>query len=165
MTRLSITVDRRHRVHMRIPIELPISAGHLWRHLQDFESFICTDVFHKRVIANGPFRQGAPLQIEHRFLGFSTKRRGRVLFWQEGRGYAFSDLSNRDPQSEFPHVWKFQILAGEGEHSLLIVEVLGRWTLRALPRPLLLGWLWWIALKVRLASEALALRKELALIG
>jgi|SRR5262249_12095951 len=98
-------------------------------------------------------------------------RFGRILVWDEGAGYTFSDLSRHGGQTGFPHVFFVAIepLTGTAEEARnelgsaaaqplarLTIRVRGKWTCRIVP--LWLGRLWaWLVCRehARLLKKAL----------
>jgi hypothetical protein len=71
-------------------------------------------------------------------------RVGRILTWEEGRGYSFSDLSRARPRRAFPHAYEYALHPLEGDRCCLEISIRGRWTMRLLPRPLVRLWLAWV---------------------
>lgn len=131
-------------VRARYASELPVTRQQAWRTLRQFERVVCQDHFHREVRLHGPRpAAGVGFDLPHGLLGLRVARRGRILSWQEGRGYAFSDLSAADPQRVFPHVFLLR-LGDDGRGTCgLVLEIRGRWTATALPRPLVDAWLRW----------------------
>lgn len=144
-------------VDLRIDLDVPRPCGEVWRIVADLPGFLCIDPFHARVCVLGPrLEAGASLVLEHRAFGLTFLRFGRLLRWDEGRGYAFSDLSVRGPGRGFPHAFFVTVERGEGARTWLRVRVRGRWTARWLP--LGLGQLW---LRYVCAEHARLLRAAL----
>ena len=82
-----VIVSGSGRVECAARVELPMSARSAWGQLRDFRTYASHDHFHADVgIAGGVARRGARLRILHRFGPFEVVRRGRVLWWEEGRG-------------------------------------------------------------------------------
>lgn len=143
MTR--VTVGPRGRVDCFARLELPVGAGRAWGRLRDFRRFAAQDFFHHDVrVVGGVARAGAALEIPHRFGPFRVTRVGRILAWEEGCGYGFSDLSRRRPRAAFPHAYRYELRPLGGERCRLEISVRGRWTTRMLPRPLVRLWLVWV---------------------
>lgn len=144
-------------VALRFHIDLPRPAAEVWPHVADLRRFACHDLFHRRLIVLAPtLRPGAALAIEHAALGVRRMRFGRLLWWREGRGYAFSDLSARGPRHGFPHIFVVE-LDDRGERECrLRLSVRGRWTARLVPRPLARLWL-----RAVMAAHARILRTNL----
>ena len=93
-------------------------------------------------------------------FGLGPDRIGRVLKWQEGRGYVVSDLSSRGMRVGFPHVCSIDV-APLGEHtSRLTIGARGRWTATWWPRPLVRLWLWWVLRSTEGRVMALALSRR-----
>ncbi|MBI4606642.1 MAG: SRPBCC family protein [Planctomycetes bacterium] len=144
-------------VKLRIELDVAVSASALWRRAGDFAAFARIDPFHRAVtvLGGGP-RQGAPITLEHRVLGHSFLRHGRILRWDRGKGYAFSDLSARGKRRGFPHVFKVALEPRGERASRLVVEVRGKWTAPWTPRWLVRAWLSFVgAWHRRLLEEAL----------
>ena len=120
-------------------VDLPISAGAAWGQLRHLPTSAAHDPFHARVTV-GP---GGALTIEHSYLGLRTVRVGRVLWWREGVGFAFSDLCRTDARKAFPHVLSYRLEPTGPATCRLHVRVGGRWTL---PGPRWVGrlWLGWV---------------------
>ncbi len=153
---IHVELTGRRMVNARMAIELPMSATSLWGQMRDIERFATFDTFHHRVRVERPVRAGARVAIEHRMLGLRLWRFGRILKWDEGRGYCFSDLSSRSGYAAFPHVYSYQAAAAGPSASRLILTVRGRWTADWLPRPLVVAWLRWV-----LAHTAGVLRMQM----
>lgn len=98
--------------------------------------------------------KGFGLGLKHRFLGLGVDRVGRVLKWDEGRGFAVSDLSRRGVRRRFPHVCAFRLEPLDGGRSRLHVSAIGRWTATWMPRWLVRGWMWWVLAGTRGRIEA-----------
>ena len=142
---LTITLTPRGRVHCSARIHVPASAGAAWGQLRDFRRFAAQDFFHAAVrVDPGGVRRGASLKIDHRFGPFAVTRVGRILQWQEGRGYSFSDLSRRNRLTAFPHVYRYRLLPAGPSRCVLEVTVSGRWTTPLLPRWAARLWLAWV---------------------
>ena len=130
-----------------LDLRLPVDA--LWRRVSDLTSFLTIDPFHQQVTRKGdqPTR-GVDLVLHHNIFGIRLRRFGRILRWQEGRGYTFGDLSGRDCRRGFPHVFMIDVaslilpLNSSGEQSQLTVTVCGKWTAAWLPLWIGRWWLW-----------------------
>ena len=142
---LAITLTPRGRVLCRATVDVPASADAAWGQLRDFRRFAAQDFFHAAVrVGAGGVRRGASLEIDHRFGPFAVTRVGRILQWQEGRGYSFSDLSRRHPLAAFPHVYRYRLLPAGPSVCVLEVTVAGRWTTPLWPRWAARLWLTWV---------------------
>jgi hypothetical protein len=142
---IRIKVERRGRVECLARLELPLSATRAWGRLRDFRTFAAQDFFHTNVRVDGDApRAGAALEIPHRFGPFRVTRVGRILSWEEGRGYRFSDLSRRRPRAAFPHAYRYELHPLGGDRCCLAISIRGRWTLRIMPRWLVRLWLAWV---------------------
>jgi hypothetical protein len=129
-------------VRLRIELEIPHPAGEVWRIVADLARFVTADPFHCRVVVLGPsLRPGVALALEHAAFGGTLWRFGRLLWWRDGSGYAFSDLSARGPRRGFPHIFVVTVRPAGDERSVLEVQVRGKWTAGWLPRWLRDGWL------------------------
>jgi hypothetical protein len=128
---------------LRLVLDVPRPAAEVWREISDLPRFLCIDPFHVRVVLYGPApAAGVRMGLEHRAFGVALWRRGRLLRWEEGRGYAFSDLSLRGPERGFPHVFFLRIEeAEEGSASRVAIDVRGKWTATWLPVTLGQWWL------------------------
>ncbi len=132
---LSVVVTPSRRVACIATVALPLSAGAVWGQLRHLPTAAVHDPFHARV-AVGP---DGSLVIEHSYFGVRTRRVGRVLWWREGVGFAFSDLSRRDAAAAFPHVLSYRLEPTGQQSCRLHVRVGGRWTL---PGPRWVGHVW-----------------------
>jgi hypothetical protein len=119
-------------------ILIPLPADEVWTLVGNLRHFACIDPFHQRILVLGPeLKPGVELAIQHGALGISWVRFGRLLYWREGEGYAFSDLSPRGPGRGFPHVFTVEVSPagpGEARRARLTIHVRGRWTAHWLPR-------------------------------
>jgi hypothetical protein len=144
---IRIRIFRSHRVDCRATVHVPLSASIVWGQIRDFPRFACQEMFHAEMhIAGDIPRQGAPLQMIHRFLVFHVRRRGRICRWREGHGFAFSDLSlsPRTPRRGFPHIFSYLLKEISPAHCDVQIRVAGLWTARWIPRPLAWLWLRWV---------------------
>ena len=163
---MEVTIDRRGRVRARAALVLPVSAGTAWGQIRDVRRFIAIDPLHVRVTIDcsrcerGTMR-GAELRIRHRLAGIGPERIGRILWWREGRGFAFSDLSARGRRVGFPHICGYELEPIDGDTCKLVVTARGRWTARVVPRPLARLWIGWVlrATEARIAAEFWRLRR------
>ncbi len=141
---MTVRIHRNGRVCCRASIDLPLSIGAVWGQLRDFRSSATHDPVHAWIVIDGDVpRAGAKLQIVHRHLLWQSVRIGRILRWEEGVGYAFSDLYRGDSLRAFPHVLSYQLEAVSPGSCRLMIFVGGRWTA---PVPRWIGriWLWWV---------------------
>ena len=141
---IRVKVNARGRVECVARVELPMGAARAWGELRDLRRFASKDLFHTDVRIIGGAVRGAALDIPHRFGPFRAERAGRVLWWAEGRGYAFSDLSRRDPHRAFPHVYRYELSPLNQQSCRLDIAIRGRWTTQWLARPLVRLWLLWV---------------------
>jgi hypothetical protein len=119
-----------------IELRLPISPELLWRRVADLPSFLTIDPFHDRVtLAGGPPRVGMAMTLHHQIFGWALDRQSRLLRWDEGVGYSFSDLSSHCPGEWFPHVFHVDVEPIVDQNKLLVqatsrlrVRVVGKWT-------------------------------------
>jgi hypothetical protein len=138
-------VGDRGRVECAARVELPMSARSAWGQLRDFRGYASHDYFHAGIrIDGGVARRGARLRILHRFGPFEVVRRGRILWWEEGRGYSFSDTSMDGPRRGFPHVLGYRLHPIDDQRCVLHITVRGRWTARRVPRWAARLWLAWV---------------------
>jgi hypothetical protein len=137
---MKVRVLKSRRVVCEATLPLPMSSGVVWGQLRDFHSSAAHDPFHSSIhIQDGMPRQGASLLIEHRYAFFRTVRQGRIVWWKEGVGYSFSDLSRDNPTRGFPHVFSYRLMPIDAVRSKLLIRVTGRWTM---PGPRWVGWMW-----------------------
>ncbi|HEX4123983.1 MAG TPA: hypothetical protein VHY37_04590 [Tepidisphaeraceae bacterium] len=150
MTR--VRIRRSGTVVCRAVLRLPLSAQNVWGQLRDFSRYAQQDVFHADIrIAGGTPKAGAELTMTHGLAGISVTRIGRILWWREGVGYSFSDLSRRGPRCGFPHIFSYRIKPDSRKPDTactLIILVRGKWTARFIPRPLARLWLKWVFSRV-----------------
>ena len=159
---LQITVDKRGRVDLRAESELPMSAEAAWRWLRDFRRFACQDLFHRVVELDMEEPQaGVAFRLKHQFAGIHVWRVGRILTWNEGCSYAFSDLSQRGPRAGFPHVYTHELQPIADDRCCLRLSVRGLWTATFVPRPLVRLWLAAVMLKTRASMRNALLLSEL----
>jgi hypothetical protein len=158
-----VRISSTNRVVCRATIQLPMSAGMTWGQLRDFRSSAMHDPFHAKIEIHGGLPvAGARLTILHRQLLWHTTRAGRILRWKEGSGFAFSDLSVRNPAEAFPHVLSYHLEAVDSARCKLHVFVGGRWT-APIWRWLGRLWLWWVFLHVVRTVEVKLLRFALGM--
>lgn len=169
MTR--VTIDASWRVRAVGRVVLPLPAGEAWRLMRDWRRFLTDDPLHRSVaiVRSGP-RPGSPagtrIVIRHRVLGLGPDRIGRVLRWEEGRGYAVSDLSRRGPRRGFPHVCTYRLEPLGERECLLEFGARGLWTARWTPRWMARVWLWWvIAATAARCRTRFAMRARVARVG
>ena len=152
-------LDRRGRVRLEHAVDLPLPAAAAWNELADLERFACLEFFHRSLwIDGGRPRAGAAIRLRHGVPGLAFDRCGRILRWQPGRGWSFSDLSRRGARLGFPHVFDARLTPTGAASCRLVLRVTGLWTLRLLPRPLALLWLVVIFLKIALGFDVELLR-------
>jgi hypothetical protein len=136
-------------------LELPLSSTSAWGQIRDFPRYARQDIFHADPAMEGEFaRQGVCIRLSHRYMGLRFDRVGRILWWREGVGYSFSDLSLRGPRAGFPHVFSFRIEPIDSRHCRLHIHVRGLWTARAVPRLLARLWLRWVFAHVMRSVDA-----------
>lgn len=151
-----ISIDAGWRVRASISFVAPLARADAWRRARDIERFAALDPLHARLRVLGPrAAAGAPLVIEHRFAGVAIDRIGRILRWDDGVGYTFSDLSARSPRVGFPHVIEVR-LDDDQRGVRWTYTIRGRWTARRIPRWIARLWIRWI-----LAHIAEAVRRDL----
>jgi hypothetical protein len=152
-------LDRRGRVRLEHVVDLPLPAWAAWDELADVERFACLELFHRSLwIEGGRPRARAAIRLRHGVPGLAFDRCGRILRWQPGRGWSFSDLSRRGPRLGFPHVFDVGLTPTGPGSCRLVLRITGLWTLRILPRPLALVWLVVIFLKIALGFDLELLR-------
>jgi hypothetical protein len=156
--KLSLTHDG--RIHAEQSFEVPLSATAVWGQMRDYRRFLSLDPLHVRVEVAGQGRtppKGDRLIIAHRLFGIGPDRVGRVLRWNEGHGYAISDLSTGGPRTGFPHVCSYSVAPVAAERSRITLGARGRWTARWVPGWAVRMWLWWV-----LSETEAHIRAELA---
>jgi hypothetical protein len=145
---MQLTVDKSWRVRAAATIEAPMCATVVWGQMRDARRFLALDPLHRSIEtpdSDRPLlRRGDRLRIPHRLAGLGPDRIGRVLRWDEGTGYVISDLSRRGARAGFPHVCAYRLETINESRCRLIVEARGKWTMRWIPRPLVLAWLAWV---------------------
>jgi hypothetical protein len=163
---MHVRVDQRWRVTAHVAIDLPMSPSAVWPFMRDLTRFIAMDPLHARVTViprrgsarSGSSPAGAHLIIAHRVLGIGPDRVGRILFWREGRGFAFSDLSRRGVRTGFPHVCLYELAPADAASCRLIVGARGLWTARWLPRWAVKLWIAWVMLETQRCLRSAARR-------
>jgi hypothetical protein len=144
----TVRIRASRSVICRATLRLAVPAHSVWGQLRDFHRYAQQDIFHTDIaIAGGVARAGAELTMSHRLAGFGVERVGRILYWREGVGYSFSDLSPRGPHHGFPHIFSYRIKPAK-ERCTLIILVRGKWTSRFIPRVLAWFWLKWVFSRV-----------------
>lgn len=147
---MPVRVDRRWRVAASDAIRIPLPASTVWGQMRDWRRFLTLDPLHRNVIVHPATRQplhspkGLNLAIRHELLGFRVDRAARILTWDEGRGYAISDLSRRGPRRAFPHVCTYRVDPAGPGGATITIGVRGVWTARFVPRPLVRLWIAWV---------------------
>ena len=157
-TVIECRIDRNWRVRAQSVVEVPLPASAVWGQMRDVQRFLTLDPLHVRVTPVGERSggwAGQEIVISHRLLGIGPDRRGRVLRWREGRGYAISDLSRRGDVRGVPHVCTSQVEASGPERGQMTIGARGVWTARWLPRWAGRMWIWWVlrATDVRVQRE------------
>ena len=154
----SVALDARWRVRLKTEFDVPAARDAVWEIVSDFRRFVCTDHFHKDVTFTDGYGQvGSKFLILHRFLGVGVKRRGRVLRWERGVGFAYSDLSDTNPQSAFPHVFFVDLVDFSAVRCVVRIRVNGRWTASYLGRVVTRLWLQWNLITIRQGVQNLIL--------
>ncbi len=124
-------------IRLKIELEIKQPYAQVWERVRDLPRFGTIDPLHRRILILGPrLEQGVEIAILHSLLGVSFYRYGRILRWEEGRGYAFSDLSGRGFNTGFPHVFFIEVVSVRGPNeplTRLTVRIQGRWTAGWMP--------------------------------
>ncbi|MBW3598491.1 MAG: SRPBCC family protein [Planctomycetes bacterium] len=146
-TRVRVTRAPPKRRCIEATIEADIAAPPdvVWRRASDLPRFLVIDTFHDRVTLMRPRpAAGVDLVLSHNAFGRRFLRFGRILKWEEGRKYAFSDLSPRGPRHGFPHVFFVSVepLSEEPITTRLTITVRGKWSSRWIPITLGRRWVW-----------------------
>ncbi len=146
---MRVRIAKNGRVRMRAVLRFDVPAEVVWARMRDFERFTALDPVHDRIVllATEPVA-GARIRIEHRFAGCSVDRDGRILWWREEEGYAFSDLSRRGRRVGFPHATVFRVEPDGVGGCRWSIEVRGLWTARLVPRWAAWVWMSWILLHI-----------------
>lgn len=158
---MPVTISKDWRVRGESSLAVALPASTLWGQMRDWRRFLTTDPLHERLdditpgvgdVAGSP--RGTTFLIRHRFLCIGPTRRGKILSWREGRGFAISDLSLRGVARGFPHICSYRV-EPSGNSSRLVLGVRGTWTARWVPRPLVALWIRWVLLatEARLSRE------------
>ncbi len=146
---IDVSVDRNWSVKCAAEIDLPLSSRAAWGQMRDFCRFVTIDPFHARVEWKAKAAAPPVFLLWHGWRRLSFARQGRLLKWNEGQGYAFSDLSRRNVHAGFPHIYEYRLTPTTAETSTLRVNVRGRWSARWIPRPLVRFWLLWVMTLIR----------------
>lgn len=153
---MQIEIDDRWRVRARCDADMPVSASEMWGQMRDWMRFIRIDPLHasvrlvSRPTSGDPWSpKGSRFVIGHRLLGIGPDRIGRILRWREGRGFAFSDLSQRGVRVGFPHVCGYELKPMSESRCCLTISARGRWTARWLPRWIVRLWMRWVLVETR----------------
>jgi hypothetical protein len=136
------------KLDLAISLDVARSQGEVWTLISDLPRFLTIDPFHERItLMRDEPAVGVDLVLSHNACGRRFLRFGKIIAWQEGSGYTFSDLSQRGPKTGFPHVFmiKLQPLASPNDKmplTRLSIYVRGRWTSRVVPVWLGRIWVW-----------------------
>lgn len=160
------------RIHAEVSLDIDLPASAVWGQMRDIRRFLTLDPLHVHVrVAVPPGATdarplGAPIVLRHRLLGVGVDRVGRVLKWDEGRGYAISDLSRRGNNVGFPHICEYALRPVTVSSSRLTFSARGLWTATWVPGILIRCWLSWVlwatARRIELEMLRLALKRERA---
>lgn len=155
----SCNFRRRGRLlDIEFAMEVARSQEDLWRLVGDLPRFLTIDPFHDRVtLMRDRPAVGVDLLLSHNAFGRRFLRFGRIVAWDEGSGYTFSDLSSRGSRVGFPHVFIVRLApADDPRQTRLSVQVRGRWTSRLVPVWLGMLWVWLVCREhARLLRKAL----------
>jgi len=124
------------KVEIGLSINVPLNRKKLWNIISNLEKFLVVDPLHKRVIIGND----QEIILEHQVLWYRFLRIGKILYWDEGYGYAFSDISSRGSKKGFPHVFYINITSENEETSKLNIRVKGKWTEKLIPKVLKQLW-------------------------
>lgn len=161
---MPILLDEHWGVDASGSVQVALPASTVWGQMRDLRRFVTRDPLHVRVdLLSTRLEPGAEMVILHRLLGIGVTRRSRLLRWEEGRGYAFSDLSLRGKTVGFPHVCSYDLREIDAEHAEVTFAARGRWTATWMPRWLVRLWLHWVIrdTTARIGHELHAYRKFL----
>lgn len=144
---IRVSIDARGRVDAAGSFDVPMPAAAVWSRMRDIEWFLTRDPLHVGVrVSRGPgaSRKGSRLVLRHRLLGIGPDRVGRILTWNEGRGYAISDLSRRGVRTGFPHICTYEVSPLGGRRCRITLGARGLWTAKCVPRFMARLWLVWV---------------------
>ena len=150
-----VDIDNRRRVRLLLEVHANAPRSRVWAAMSNVEKFAACDPFHTRVCSadKSPIAAGSSIKIVHGFFGVGLTRVGRVLRWEEGVAYTFSDLSARGSTLGFPHIYGYRLRDRAEGGCTLSVSVRGKWTARVLPNWCVAAWLtivmWLIAALLR----------------
>ena len=138
---INTRIDRCGLVVADARLDLLLPAHRVAAEMLHLRSFITHDLFHAGVRAEQSNSFGEPavrskLTIEHRVLGLKINRTGHLLWRDAERGFGFTDLSARNPSRGFPHSCHYHLRKTSAQTCSITLSVRGRWTARAVPRPL-----------------------------
>ena len=159
-SRISLPPRRRRAVKVRLELDVPYDQQQFWFSVADLPNFLTIDPFHEKVtLMRTEPQAGVDLVLSHNAFGLRFQRFGRILRWEEGRGYAFSDLPRNKFGIGFPHVFFVKIEAADDRGSALsrlTIEVRGKWTSRWIPATVARWWLYCVCREhARLLRKAL----------
>ena len=143
-------------IDVRIALDVAIDAKTLWQCVADLPRFLTVDPFHETVLLEGPAQQGTRIALLHNVFGIRFRRDSKILRWQPGREYAFSDLSTRDPHRGFPHIFVVSVVPQTANRCQLHVDIRGKWTAPGIPM-----WAGRIWVRLVCCEHARLLRKAL----
>jgi hypothetical protein len=140
---------RGRSVSLLLSLDFARPAEEMWAAIADLPRFLTIDPFHDRVtLQQLPPARGVDVVLWHNAFGLRFRRFGRIIAWNEGRGYTFSDLSGRDKRAGFPHVFVVAIAPATSQmgepRSTLTIRIRGRWTSPLVPPALGHWWLLWV---------------------
>ena len=139
---LHVQLGARGQVHLEARLATALPRAAVWERLLDFRDLVLNDPFHVRFHCDGPAQPGSPIRIVHGLWGAPLfERVGQIVHVEPGRVLVWSDLSARDRRRGFPHIYRYE-LRDEPVGTTLTLQVHGRWTATALPRPIIRAWLW-----------------------
>ena len=138
-------------------VDVSRPAAELWNRVSDLPTFLTIDPFHDKVhLMRTRPAAGVDVALWHNAFGHRFLRFGRILRWNEGHGYAFSDLSAANPRTGFPHVFFVTVESLTSNRSRARIEIRGKWTSRWIP--VRVG-CWWI--RYVCAEHARLIRKAM----
>jgi hypothetical protein len=140
------------KLEIAMSLDVARSPANVWALISDLPRFLTIDPFHDQItLMRDQPAVGVDLVLSHNAFGRRFLRFGKIIAWQAGSGYTFSDLSPRGPKVGFPHVFmiKLQSLVPPNDQmplTRLNIIVRGRWTSRLVP--VFLGRLWvWLVFR------------------
>ncbi|MBX2852444.1 MAG: SRPBCC family protein [Phycisphaeraceae bacterium] len=151
MTR--VTLSPRWGVSATTSVRLDASTDEIWAVMQRLSRFVAADPYHTHLADAQGNRletmppRGTAIRIGHG-VGFNWfDRVGTITRVVPGQCFAFTDLSQREPNAGFPHIYKYMLIPIGEDACELTLSVRGRWSARWLPRFAVRAWLGWVMIQ------------------